>query len=366
MLKFLFWDRQYRRLRTLWRLLLHLLLLAIVTFTGFTVLGISVALLLPGEVDFATLFNAGSLAVPSDTLPVLNTLTMVITALTILISIWLAGRWLDRRRFADFGAHWNRNWWLDFGFGLGLGALLMLLIFLVELAAGWITIVGAFRTPSPDQSFIQAIITPVILFICVGIYEEFFSRGYHLKNMAEGFRGLGGLGPQGAIVLATFFSSAIFGLLHAGNPNATALSTFNIFLAGIFLALGYILTGELAIPIGLHMTWNFFQGNVFGFPVSGTEASAATIIAISQGGDPLITGGAFGPEAGLVGIGAMLLGALLIIGWVRMRYGAARLQLALTQPDLRYPPAPVLADQNSVSPAPINEGRQQHDESTLP
>jgi len=353
MLKFLFWDREYRRLRTVWRLLLHLLLLAIVTLTGFTVLGLSVALLLPGQVDFATLLSAGSLAVPPDALPVLSTITGVMTAVTVLISIWLAGRWLDRRRFADFGAHWNRNWWLDFAFGLGLGALLMLLIFLVELAAGWITIVGAFRTPSPDQSFIQAIITPLVLFICVGIYEEFFSRGYHLKNMAEGLRGLWGLGPQGAIVLATLFSSAIFGLLHAGNPNATPLSTFNIFLAGIFLALGYILTGELAIPIGLHMTWNFFQGNVFGFPVSGTEASAATIIAINQGGNPLITGGAFGPEAGLVGIGAMLLGSLLIIGWVRMRYGVARLHPALTQPDLLYPLPPVSAVQESASPDSI-------------
>ena len=168
------------------------------------------------------------------------------------------------------------------------------------------------------------------------MHEEFFSRGYQLKNLAEGFNGLWGLGPRGAVLVATFVSAIIFGLLHAGNPNATWVSTFNIFLAGLFLALGYVLTGELALPIGLHMGWNFFQGNVFGFPVSGTGANATTFIAIHQGGNPLVTGGAFGPEAGLIGIAAMLLGSLLIIGWVRMQYGAARLQLRLAKPDLRF------------------------------
>ncbi len=350
MLKQLFWDSEYRRLRTLWRLLLHLVILVVTIFVGSALLGIVATYLLTGEVNYFAGLDPTGIGVSPQTLPFLNNVSTVTTAALIVISIWLAGRWLDRRRFADFGVHLSRTWWLDFAFGLGLGALLMLLIFLTEWAAGWITIEGAFRTASPQQSFAPALITPIITFVCVGIYEELLSRGYHLKNMAEGFSGLG---HRGAVILATLLSSSIFGLLHASNPNATAFSTFNIFLAGIFLALGYLLTGELAISIGLHMTWNFFQGNVFGFPVSGTQASPATVIAIRQAGDPLITGGAFGPEAGLIGIAAMIIGSLLIVAWVRLRTGTVRLHPSLTVPDLRRPLSGSAAGSEPVvTPAP--------------
>jgi hypothetical protein len=79
--------------------------------------------------------------------------------------------------------------------------------------------------------------------------------------------------------------------------------------------------------------WNFFEGSMFGFPVSGFDPDT-TFIAIRQSGPRLWTGGAFGPEAGLVGTGARLVGILLIIGWVRLRYGKVSLQEKLATPDL--------------------------------
>jgi hypothetical protein len=95
--------------------------------------------------------------------------------------------------------------------------------------------------------------------------------------------------------------------------------------------MGVLLTGELAIPIGVHITWNFFQGNVFGFPVSGSDFSIATFISIEQGGPGLWTGGVFGPEAGLLGLAAILLGGALTIVWVRWRNGQARLRAELAK-----------------------------------
>jgi membrane protease YdiL (CAAX protease family) len=257
------------------------------------------------------------------------------------VSVWLAGLFPDRRKFSDFGLHLDRNWCIDLGFGLALGAVLMALIFAVEASAGWITVTGAFRNRLPDLlpgsslpslPFGVAVLFSLLFFVAVGIGEEFFSRGYQLKNIAEG---MNFAGPKGATIVATLLSSVIFGLLHAANPNANAISTFNLFLAGLFLASGYILTGELAIPIGLHITWNFFQGNVFGFPVSGTDAGAAFVV-IEQGGPSFITGGPFGPEAGLIGVGAMVLGSILIVFWVRVRYGRIGLCERLATPDLRH------------------------------
>ena len=92
-------------------------------------------------------------------------------------------------------------------------------------------------------------------------------------------------------------------------------------MGGIFLGMGYVLTGSLAIPIGTHITWNFFQGNVFGFPVSGTTFFPVTFAAIEQSGPDAWTGGSFGPEGGLMGLLAILLGILAVAVWVRLRYG---------------------------------------------
>ncbi len=306
-----FWNREQRRPRTLWRLLGQAALF---------LLGVLISGLLAGGLLYLARFcSSGGDALALSRL--LGPLDRVLSTLVTVVSVWLAGRLLDRRTFADFGFHLQREWWLDLGFGLALGAALMLCIFLVEWAAGWLTVTGFARTDG--QPFVWGIASGLLAFVAVGFYEELLSRGYQLHNLAEGlsFRPLG---RRWGLIGAWILSSAIFGALHAANPSATARSTTFLVLAGLFLGLGYILTGELALPIGLHVTWNFFQGNVFGFPVSGLQLGAS-FIAISQQGPELITGGAFGPEAGLVGVGAMLLGSLATLGWVRWRRGKVTL-----------------------------------------
>ena len=113
--------------------------------------------------------------------------------------------------------------------------------------------------------------------------------------------------------------------------NATVVSTVNLFLAGLFLGLPFLLTDQLAMPIGIHITWNFFQGNVFGFPVSGTSNNETTFIAVHQNGPDMWTGGAFGPEAGLLGLAAIIVGSLLIIWWAKRTRGAVGFELAVAE-----------------------------------
>jgi hypothetical protein len=109
------------------------------------------------------------------------------------------------------------------------------------------------------------------------------------------------------------------------------MSTLNICLAGIFLATGYILTGQLAIPIGLHISWNFFQGNVFGFPVSGGNFQPATFFKIQQDGPDFWTGGDFGPEGGLLGTIFTLLGIVCILIWEKQHRGKLDLHLPISE-----------------------------------
>jgi membrane protease YdiL (CAAX protease family) len=248
-----------------------------------------------------------------------------VMALCGLITLWLAGRFFDRRTPADYGFHLNRRWWLDFGFGCFLGALLMTFIFLVELALGWITIQRTFS--SPLLPFWASMGIGIMSYIGVGLNEEILARGYGLRNLAEGLR-LAKVAPRTAFLASYLITSILFGAFHLMNANATWVSTFFIMIIGLLLGLGYILTGELAIPIGIHITWNFFQGYVFGFPVSGGLAGNS-LFAIQQAGPALWTGGAFGPEAGFIGILATALGCILVVLWVRWRYGKLQLQSRL-------------------------------------
>jgi membrane protease YdiL (CAAX protease family) len=313
------------RLRALWRL--------VVQFIVFRAL---VAGLFSGIVVASSLAVSGGRSFLADA-PAIPLASGVAGLVAAMLSVWLAGRFLDRRAFSAFGFHLDAGWWLDLFFGLVLGVLLISTIFFVELGLGWVEVVGAFETFGTSDSFLPAVLLPIVLYLCVGIYEETVFRGYQLKNGAEGLN-YPALGPRGAILVAWALSSVFFGLLHANNPNATFVSTLNIVLAGLMLGFGYVISGELAIPIGLHIAWNFFQGAVYGFPVSGFGPFGATFLTTRQTGPDLWTGGLFGPEAGLLAPPIMLLGISLIALWTRLRTGKVSLHSPLAEgPDRDTP-----------------------------
>ncbi len=319
-----FWNAGERRLRAPWRLLAFAV--AYVVALG----GLAVA----ATVARALLRSAalGGATVPA-ILPldgvVGRALASTVAALVTLGLAGLAALALDRRPVADFGLGLDRDWALDCAFGIALGGLLMGLLVAVEFAAGWLVLRGTVRTGglSPPVAFGAV----VVLFLAVGFGEELLLRGYVLTNVAEA---LGGFGTRGALALATLLSSGVFGALHAGNPNATPVSVAAISLAGVMLASGYLLTGELAIPVGLHVGWNLFQGPVFGLPVSGLDLGVGLLVVEVRGPERL-TGGAFGPEAGLLGVAAMVVGTGAIAAYVRLRHGPLSLA-PLSVPRLRW------------------------------
>jgi membrane protease YdiL (CAAX protease family) len=319
----LFWNPTDRRLRALWRLILHMLMV----FAGLRAFSLILSLFSrSGE------GNGGS--GPSIAITMV---ALLFTGLIYFAATILAAKFLDRRNFRDFGMAWNAQWRLDLYFGLALGALLIAAIFVFQLAMGWITVDTLYVTLLPFP-FAAALLVFLIQFTLVGTYEELIFRGYQLKNIAEGFT-FGTLSARTAVLIALLISSITFGLIHAFNPNATTATTINIALAGIFLGLPFVLTGRLAISIGIHIAWNFFQGNVFGFPVSGNVMFRTTVFDTVQGGPDLWTGGVFGPEAGLLGIAVMITGALLSVWWVKRTRGAVGFALSVAE----YQPQPPVA-----------------------
>jgi membrane protease YdiL (CAAX protease family) len=152
------------------------------------------------------------------------------------------------------------------------------------------------------------VLSGLLGFAVVGYQEELLSRGYHLQNIRDGM----GLG------WGLFLSSAIFALMHLGNPNVTWYTTLpGLLAAGYFLAFGWLRTRQLWLPIGLHIGWNFFEGTVFGFPVSGIDLLG--LIRQTPTGPLSFTGGPFGPEAGLVLVPAMAVGVALVWLYTRGR-----------------------------------------------
>jgi len=248
---------------------------------------------------FIIVFFGSLLVVVSQAAPALAFLgdQFFIGVIAYTLSVYIARRWFDRRSFVSLGVEPTSNAVRDLLAGVLIAGLVMGLIFLVELSLGWLAFQGFATLDAPS---LMGLGYWAFAFILVGWGEELLSRGYMLQNLEEG----------AGLNWAVFISSTIFGLLHAFNPDASIAAILGILGAGYFLAYGYIRTRQLWLPIGLHIGWNFFEGPIFSFPVSGLET--INLLRHEATGPALITGGAFGPEAGLIVLPAMAVGAYLI------------------------------------------------------
>jgi membrane protease YdiL (CAAX protease family) len=336
----LFLSRVEGRLRAPWRLLIviPLSLFATGVLNLLALLFLTLPLLLAGQVPLGAIGDGQiwteSINSAFRQLPILAGLRALLILGFVGLAFMLIARWVDRRPWRDYGFHVSRGWWFDFAFGLILGTLLMGIIFGVEYLAGWLSVTGLLENDQPDLGFWQLWLAGFCGYLLVGVREELFARGYLIRNVAEGLKGRR-ISFKAVVVLAYLLTSLFFGVLHAGNANASLFSTIDLMLAGLMLGLAFVLTGELAIPIGLHVAWNFTQGYVFGFPVSGVDQHLS-LLATQTSGPAVWTGGAFGPEGGVIGLLAMLLGMLLIVGWVRWTHR----DVAVNGDLARYQPLP--------------------------
>lgn len=275
------------RLRAGWRLLLQILLIGIINFIlvgGIGILGIPK---LSGK--WGLLFR------------------QIQELIVYASSIYIASRWLDRRSFESLGLKVGRQALFDLLAGIGIVLVQLGFIYGIMSSLGWLTFDGfAWEFDAPGTVLMTTLLFFVI-FLLVGWNEELLSRGYHLQTIASGLN----------MFCAVVISSAVFGLLHLDNPHATWVSTAGIFFAGVYQSYGYIRTRQLWLPIGLHVGWNFFEGVVFGFPVSGLDIYALTRIQVT--GPVSWTGGAFGPEAGLILLPSLIVGSALIYWFTRNR-----------------------------------------------
>lgn len=209
-----------------------------------------------------------------------------IGTLSALAAAWLCLR-AEGRGLASLGLRLDGRFLRDLAFGTLAGFALIALVAALVFAAG-----GVHWIRTPDQGA-HDLLKGAWLYLAVACFEEILFRGYPFQRSV---RGIGFTAAQLAFAL-------FFALGHWGNPGMAgatkAWATLNIALAALLLALCWRRTGSLALPIGVHLGWNWTQGTLLGFGVSGT-ADRGWWTPVFHGRPEWLTGGAFGLEASLV------------------------------------------------------------------
>jgi hypothetical protein len=227
-------------------------------------------------------------------------LWLALTAAATLGVSWLF-LFLEGRPLHSIGLRPSKSWGLHFAAGAAGGGLLMLLVAcFVRGFDGfhWVRALGG----------TAALVSGAWLFLVVALREELLFRGYAFQRLADG------TGDWPALVLGAGY----FAYAHWGNPGmagATRLwASLNIGLAGILLGLGYLKTRSLALSVGLHLGWNWTQGSLLGFGVSGTAMGSLWEPVFHQR-PTWLTGGAFGLEASLPCTLFTVLGIVALARW---------------------------------------------------
>ena len=181
------------------------------------------------------------------------------------------------------------------GLGVGLGYFIVVV--------GIMMAISLYRIDGYQLNWIQ-LADMFFYFLIVAVGEEIAFRGVLFRWIDERF------GFWWAMIISGF----IFGLVHLTNDNATLWGAIGIALeAGLLLGAAYKWSGSLWFPIGIHWAWNFSQGNIFGFAVSGNNAGDS-IIQATIDGPQWLTGGAFGAEASVI---SMVVGLAVTAVFVR-------------------------------------------------
>ncbi|CAL2103818.1 CAAX amino terminal protease family protein [Tenacibaculum sp. 190130A14a] len=232
--------------------------------------------------------------------------------LSVLTSLYIQVKYLDKSSFKKYGLRINKIWMKEFSFGFLIPIIQLSLFFMFLYLTGNLTIVNFFTTSSPDYSFIGAFISEFFGLIIGSSVEEIFFRAFLFYIVYEALRTFK-KDPVKRALIILFLIAPLFGIAHIDNTGASVMSTINLGLDAIIMCLPFLITSRLGMSIGMHLSWNLFQGAVFGFPVSGniTKASIMTVHTT----DNIISGGAFGVEGSILFVLLDVIAIALILYW---------------------------------------------------
>ena len=192
----------------------------------------------------------------------------------------------------------KRNWLKYLGWGIMFSLVQMGVIALVYQLSG----IGSFELNELSLEPILFILGLFPFWLLQGGTEEVATRGWLLTRIAA----------RSNLPLAIAISSSLFGFLHLGNSGVTFLSVLNIVLDGVLAGLLLVYTDSIWLVVAQHGTWNYVQGNLLGFQVSGTGADASIFSFTMGDGPDWLTGGAFGAEGSIITTLVLLVSLVIV------------------------------------------------------
>jgi CAAX protease family protein len=205
----------------------------------------------------------------------------------------------ENKPLASIGLAFRGRWKKELGLGVALGAAAILAVAGLEWAVG---LARFSLNPVSGRLVLAGAAYYCVLLAIAAAGEEITFRGYPFQRLVES------VGAGWAVAIL----SVAFGLVHLANPSHTWLSTLNTVLIGIPLAVAYLRTRALWLPLGIHFGWNFVLGFGFGLPVSGIQFSKTLLIADVHGLVPM-TGGTYGPEGSWLATAVIALITLFVL-----------------------------------------------------
>ncbi|MEP6705977.1 MAG: type II CAAX endopeptidase family protein [Pyrinomonadaceae bacterium] len=291
-----FFLNKYGRLRSGWRVGIFIVAFAVVAKLTETVFVTAIALAFK---------SAGEEALKGYTGFFVQSLVLFTAAA---IVGWACGGLLEELPWRALGWATHKGWFRDFLLGSVIGS----------LSLGLAAASGAFARgfhfnfePSTTAPAIaKTLVLSALLFVIAASAEEVLFRGYPLQTLTR----------ARLAWLGVFLTSVPFAAAHLYNPHVVRGVTFvNTALAGVWLAIAYLRTRSLWLPLGLHWSWNWTMGSVLGLPVSGINSLApAPLLHATDAGPAWLTGGAYGPEGGAVCTLALLISIVFVwrIRWL--------------------------------------------------
>ncbi len=262
--------------------------------------------LLVGNPDFMTAYMSGDMnklfEIEQELLGSEGMMVVNLFATAIMIAVpMLFCKLIQKRKMRTMGFK-KSGMWKEYGIGLLVGFAMMAGIVMICVVTGAAKL--SFNSDLMSAAGIGMLLLLLVGFLIQGMSEEVLCRGYFLVSLSR---------KSGNVWLGVIVNAVAFGALHLMNPGLTVLSMVNLILFGLFASVYFVKRGNIWGVAAIHSIWNFAQGNIFGFLVSGQDFGTTVFTSELNENLTILNGGEFGIEGGILTTIIMIAGIIIML-----------------------------------------------------